>query len=51
VSDLRAQGVLDAEHQLHDAGELARRDRPAGGTDLAVAGDRVLPALAPDPCR
>jgi len=46
VSDLRAQGVLDAEHHLHDDGELARRiGRPAVRTWPSLA-DRVLPALA-----
>jgi len=46
ASDLRAQGVLDAEHHLHDAGELARRlGLPAARPWPALA-DRVLPALA-----
>jgi hypothetical protein len=46
VSDLRAQGVLDAEHHLHDDGELTRRvGRLAARTWPSLA-DRVLPALA-----
>ena len=46
VTDLRAQGVLDAEHHLRDAAELARRiGRPAARTWPSLA-DRVLPALA-----
>lgn len=46
VSDLRAQDVLDAEHHLHDDGELVRRiGRLAARTWPSLA-DRVLPALA-----
>jgi hypothetical protein len=45
MAGLRAQGVLDADHRVHDTGELARR---IGGVarDWPDLSDRVLPALA-----
>jgi hypothetical protein len=46
VDGLRARGVLDADHRLIDAGELARRIGDAGARSWAELSDRVLPALA-----
>jgi len=45
VSELRAQGVLDTNHRLHDAGELARRIGRHGARTWRQLADRVLPGL------
>ncbi len=45
VSELRAQGVLDANHRLNDAGELARRIGRHGARTWRQLADRVLPGL------
>jgi hypothetical protein len=46
VGDLRAQGVLDAEHCLRDAGELARRIGRHGARTWPRLAASVLPGLA-----
>jgi hypothetical protein len=45
MAGLVAQGVLDADHRVHDAGELARRIGGAAQSWPELS-DRVLPALA-----
>jgi len=46
VRDLRAQGVLDAEHRPRDAEELARRIGRHTARTWPELADRVLPGLA-----
>jgi len=46
VAGLRARGVLDADHRVLDADELARRIGRGAARSWAELSDRVLPGLA-----
>jgi hypothetical protein len=46
ASDLRARGVLEPGHRLHDGDELARRIGPHSAQSWPPLAERVLPALA-----
>lgn len=46
VAGLRAQGVLDTDHRVGDAGELGRRIGRVSARSWVELSDRVLPGLA-----